>query len=542
MKTTAKKRGFTIVELVIVIAVIAILAAVLIPTFTGVIRKARESSDIQLVRNLNTAVAAEKVINGSFADIDAVVKTAADAGFDLGKIKAAAKSNYIMWDSVNEMFCYFDSDKNEVTYLPESEDVDEENAYYWAFSSTLTPYNTYLSDDAQAPAEGLDAKVGVHVGNSGITVINYTTDAAATATFYTKGGTLTINAPKATVNHYGEADSVIITAVADASYHAYGSVEKLEVVKGRVVVEDNANVYAVVVADANAANVKLDVVGEVGVLYAPEALVVSGDAPAKSSIITDETTGWKLVGTKDELTAALASDATKIALKNDIAFNHAYADGPAVFVVARDVELNLNSYSINVNFVCSSSDKATNVSLFQVNGGKTFTVSGSGKMEFEQIGNNFGWSGSSSVIESNVSTVVVNDSVIIRHRGGSDMAYAIDSRSGMTPAFVTVNGGLIESPYRSIRAFCNSSANANTITINGGTVRSLKNNAIWMHDASKNNNKGILNITGGVIESMNGSKPVNIAADTAFDITTNVTGGTFKSNGSVVTGDAIYKK
>ncbi|MGM9683101.1 MAG: type IV pilin protein, partial [Eubacteriales bacterium] len=34
MKNT-KKKGFTIVELVIVIAVIAILAAVLIPTFTS---------------------------------------------------------------------------------------------------------------------------------------------------------------------------------------------------------------------------------------------------------------------------------------------------------------------------------------------------------------------------------------------------------------------------------------------------------------------------------------------------------------------------
>lgn len=38
------KKGFTIVELVIVIAVIAILAAVLIPTFSGVIKKANQSA------------------------------------------------------------------------------------------------------------------------------------------------------------------------------------------------------------------------------------------------------------------------------------------------------------------------------------------------------------------------------------------------------------------------------------------------------------------------------------------------------------------
>ena len=41
------KKGFTIVELVIVIAVIAILAAVLIPTFSGVIESANKSAALQ---------------------------------------------------------------------------------------------------------------------------------------------------------------------------------------------------------------------------------------------------------------------------------------------------------------------------------------------------------------------------------------------------------------------------------------------------------------------------------------------------------------
>ncbi len=44
------RKGFTIVELVIVIAVIAILAAVLIPTFSGIIQKANESAAMQEAR------------------------------------------------------------------------------------------------------------------------------------------------------------------------------------------------------------------------------------------------------------------------------------------------------------------------------------------------------------------------------------------------------------------------------------------------------------------------------------------------------------
>ena len=56
------KRGFTIVELVIVIAVIAILAAVLIPTFTGVTEKAQKSAALQNAEN------AWKEFQGEYAD------------------------------------------------------------------------------------------------------------------------------------------------------------------------------------------------------------------------------------------------------------------------------------------------------------------------------------------------------------------------------------------------------------------------------------------------------------------------------------------
>ena len=44
MKNRKAKKGFTIIELVIVIAVIGILAAVLIPTFSGVIDNAKKSA------------------------------------------------------------------------------------------------------------------------------------------------------------------------------------------------------------------------------------------------------------------------------------------------------------------------------------------------------------------------------------------------------------------------------------------------------------------------------------------------------------------
>ena len=53
------KRGFTIVELVIVIAVVAVLAAVMIPTFSSIVKNANISSDTKTAREMNVILTAE---------------------------------------------------------------------------------------------------------------------------------------------------------------------------------------------------------------------------------------------------------------------------------------------------------------------------------------------------------------------------------------------------------------------------------------------------------------------------------------------------
>lgn len=54
--TKKKKKGFTLIELMAVIAIIAILAAVLVPTVTGYINRSKKTAIITQVRNVVSAV------------------------------------------------------------------------------------------------------------------------------------------------------------------------------------------------------------------------------------------------------------------------------------------------------------------------------------------------------------------------------------------------------------------------------------------------------------------------------------------------------
>ena len=117
MKKTNKK-GFTIVELVIVIAVVAILAAVLIPTFVSVTKKANESNDVQAARNMNTFLAAAKVTDGVDSILD-VYDIFEDSGYSVENYKPLYSGRHYYYDKQYNQIVYVNEEDGKIIYPAE---------------------------------------------------------------------------------------------------------------------------------------------------------------------------------------------------------------------------------------------------------------------------------------------------------------------------------------------------------------------------------------------------------------------------------------
>ena len=243
-----RKRGFTIVELIIVIAVIAILAAVLIPTFSNLLKRAYTAADQTLVKNLNNALRMDTEVS-THKTMSQALEATKKNGFDVSKINAKATENEIVWDSLNDCFAYIEADKTEVTYIPDSQPNGTAADYQlWTINnanganvSVSDKYSTYLAGTVSVTVTtSKDIDVGK---NTGVNVEYTNSTSNQNVDLNMKGGKLTVNDTTNSQQYfYGTVSEADITT-GSTCFHNYGLIAEAKISAGKVIVEDNGSLF-----------------------------------------------------------------------------------------------------------------------------------------------------------------------------------------------------------------------------------------------------------------------------------------------------------
>lgn len=398
MKYINKKRGFTIVELIIVIAVIGILAAVLIPTFSSLIRKAQVAADQTLIKNLNTALAMDTT--SKHETMTQALEATKANGFDVEKIESRATENKIVWDSLNDCFAYIESGKTAPTYIPDSQPNGKaENYQLWVIVRDGVADENYSSYFAGTElTTDIIAGKGVDVGaNEGVNVTYNNADGVnkQDVVIRTNGGLLTINGKSGadgdTVHHYNYADVVNVVSIGTHSYYENGAANFTRVESGHYVANENATISNLHIAGND---VKVEVKNDIGLKVTKETTVTSVNIKVNNQIFNEnieektienvenfaKDLGEKIVAkvgevrfTSLEEAAANAKNGDTIELTKNIDFTnkYKYGDNCVINLTAKTLDLcghsiTTNNFSVifdgsnytiqNGSFICANND------------------------------------------------------------------------------------------------------------------------------------------------------------------------------------------
>ena len=123
MNNLKKTGGFTLVELIVVIAILGILAAVAVPAYSGYVKKANEAGDTQILSAVNTAIAAAVTENNlTMADAVNYLTVTAEAGSNGGcSVEVTSGSSDTTGAVLADFTTYFGDDEFTFAYYVDAE-------------------------------------------------------------------------------------------------------------------------------------------------------------------------------------------------------------------------------------------------------------------------------------------------------------------------------------------------------------------------------------------------------------------------------------
>lgn len=229
-----KKKAFTLVELLVVIAILAVLATVAIVGYGAFTKKAKESNDIYLVKQMNIVLEASEVLDGKNKTMTDALEDVFDKGYDLTKLTPTSEKYNIVWDSLNDRMVLL-NEQREIVFPKEKMSANKDLYVIVStkdeIENTYKDYSFYLRDNFNNNQEiSLSISNGIDVGNNeNIASISYANGTKHTVVIRTNGGTLNIDASQDTVNHFGWVKELNVQSVATSDcYHEYGFIGELK--------------------------------------------------------------------------------------------------------------------------------------------------------------------------------------------------------------------------------------------------------------------------------------------------------------------------
>lgn len=428
MMKGSTEKGFTVVELVIVIAVIAILAAILVPTFSEVVCNAKISKDISLCKNINIALAMQEATDGKPKRASDAIEGILDDGFSLNRLTPTAEDYYMVYNFTDNRFALLDNEFDTVysekeisgdLYLLTGDQctIDEAKSngrydfkYFVTTNENLTVDNSF---DARLVAD-----------------CNVTLETDKTECFIvTDGGIIVINASESTVTHFGNADVVTVDNVSENPYNVHGTVNELILKSGCVVVEGDA-VVDVIVIEEGADNYSI---------FVESADSEKNRGEIRQIIVYDET---QKVEVKDRNSG--------VTVEVDVYYRNPPSDNfdkDVVFVYESEDINGSGVYKLMNDIECSLTVSADNTIFIDLNG-KNLKTTGT-------IINN--------------GTTTIKNGTITRITDYGNEQYCVENHGNLTLSDLTVVADLDNSPDSALIFNGDTNETTATLTINGGS-------------------------------------------------------------------------